>query len=121
MTANAERTATRLITNKLRGRALSAVESFDVQTIDKFCDLLRKVFGRHRIFQQYRAELSITYMIMENKLAEINEFAFCDGLPIDYRITYSTCKNLADAFDKALDYYTRLELDKFRYHENRLI
>ncbi|KAL2735732.1 hypothetical protein V1478_002746 [Vespula squamosa] len=103
--ANTERTATRLVTNKLRRPALSAVESFDVQIIGKLCDLLRKVFGRHRTFQQYRAKLSTTYMgrnehildyidrvkglhrilcdeecqglpeIIENKLAEINEIA----------------------------------------------
>lgn len=123
-----------------------------MQKIGRLCDLLRKAFGRHRIFQQYRAELSTTYMgrnehfldyidrvngfhrilsdgeyqvppeLIKTKLAEINEFAltsFCDGLPIDYRITPNVCKDLADAFDKALDYYTRLELDKFRYRENR--
>lgn len=30
--------------------------------IGKLCDILRKVFDRHRTFQQYKAELNSTYM-----------------------------------------------------------
>ncbi|XP_076384613.1 uncharacterized protein LOC143263787 [Megalopta genalis] len=54
----AERTLTKLICNKLRYRAYSALEDENCCTINELCNRLKEVFGPHRSVDQYRGDLA---------------------------------------------------------------
>lgn len=55
---SAERTLTKLICNKLQGRAYAAVEDEDCCTISDLCNRLRSVLGPYKFVDQYRGELA---------------------------------------------------------------
>lgn len=56
-----ETTLTRLITNRLKGRAYLAVEDEGCNTISQLCDTLRDAFGPIKSIDHYRAELTNIY------------------------------------------------------------
>lgn len=57
-----ERNLTRLLMNKLDGRAYYAVEDEPCDTITQLLDLLSGAFGAPKTIDQYRGELSTVYM-----------------------------------------------------------
>ncbi|EZA57386.1 hypothetical protein X777_02649 [Ooceraea biroi] len=59
--ASSERSLTRMLVNKLRGRAYSAVEGVPCDTIAQLADLLNRVFGEKKTVRQYHGDLSYTY------------------------------------------------------------
>lgn len=62
MPASSERNLTRLLTNRLRGRAQAAVEDEPCDNIIQLIDLLTSAFGSQKTINQYRGELSIIYI-----------------------------------------------------------
>lgn len=58
----AERNLTRILINKLRGRAISAVEDEPCDSVSQLIDLLTGAFSSHRTIDQYRGELSSIFM-----------------------------------------------------------
>jgi len=58
----AERTLTKLLMAKLRGRAYYAVEDEPCDSITQLIDLLTKTFGSLKTIDQYRGELSNEYL-----------------------------------------------------------
>lgn len=59
--AFSERNLTKLLINKLRGRAYYAVEDEPCETITQLIDLLTTAFGSSKTVDQYRGELSTVY------------------------------------------------------------
>lgn len=59
---SAERNLTRLLFNRLRGRARSAVEEDTCTTVTQLIDQLTSAFGALKTIDQYRGELSTIYM-----------------------------------------------------------
>lgn len=59
---SAERNLTRLLTNKLHGRAYYAVEDEPCETVAQLIDLLSGAFGSQKTIDQYRGELSMVYV-----------------------------------------------------------
>jgi len=57
-----ERTLTKLVMAKLRGRAYYAVEDEPCDSITQLIDLLTKTFGPRKTIDQYRGELSNEYL-----------------------------------------------------------
>ncbi|XP_067216966.1 uncharacterized protein [Linepithema humile] len=57
-----ERNLTKLLINKLRGRAYYAVEDEPCKTITQLIDLLTTAFGSPKTVDQYRGELSTVYI-----------------------------------------------------------
>lgn len=57
-----ERNLTKLLINKLRGRAYYAVEDEPCETITQLIDLLTTAFGSPKTVDQYRGELSTVYI-----------------------------------------------------------
>lgn len=55
--ANQEPTLARLLRNKLKGRAYTAVEDDNFETVKEFTDVLKGVFGATKSVNQYRGEL----------------------------------------------------------------
>jgi len=55
---SSERNLTKLLCNKLRGRALTAVEDENCNTVAQLIDILSISFGEHRTLEQYEGELS---------------------------------------------------------------
>lgn len=60
--ASSERNLTQLLINKLRGRAVGAVEDEPCDSITQLIDLLTGAFGSPKTINQYRGELSGIYM-----------------------------------------------------------
>jgi hypothetical protein len=59
---SSERNLTRLLCNKLRGRALVAVEDEACFTVTQLIDLLTTAFGARKTIDQYKGELSTIYL-----------------------------------------------------------
>lgn len=59
---SSERNLTKLLINKLRGRAYYAVEDEPCNTVTELIDLLTGAFGFLKTLDQYRGELSTIYM-----------------------------------------------------------
>lgn len=59
---NSERNFTRLLINKLRERAYSAIEDEPCDTVTQLADLLNGAFGTPKTIDQFRGELSIIYI-----------------------------------------------------------
>lgn len=59
---SSERNLTKVIINKLRGRAYYAVEDEPCDTIAQLTDLLNEAFGPHKTLDQYRGDLSACYL-----------------------------------------------------------
>lgn len=59
---SSERNLTRLLCNKLRGRALVAVEDEPCHNVTHLIDLLTTAFGPQKTIEQYRGELSTIYL-----------------------------------------------------------
>lgn len=59
---SAERNLTKLLINKLRGRAYSAVEDEPCDDITQLIDLLTAAFGSRKTIDQHRGELSMIYL-----------------------------------------------------------
>lgn len=62
MPASSERNLTRLLINRLRGRAQAAVEDEPCGNITQLIDLLTNAFGSQKTINQYRGELSIIHI-----------------------------------------------------------
>lgn len=60
--ASSERNLTKLLINKLRGRAYYAVEDEPCETITQLIDLLTTGFGSPKTVDQYRGELSTVFI-----------------------------------------------------------
>jgi len=60
--ASSEQNLTRLLINKLRGRALSAVEDEPCDSIAELIDLLTIAFGTQKTINQYKGELSTIHL-----------------------------------------------------------
>lgn len=80
-----------------------------IEYINRVKDLYQALLNEERNSQE----------ITKIKQDEIDEFAlrsFCDGLPLDYHrlITISTCRDLTDAYDQALELYAKMEYEKER-------
>jgi len=60
--AASERNLTKLLINKLRGRAYYAVEDEPCDTVTQLIDLLNGAFGPPKTIDQYRGELSTVYL-----------------------------------------------------------
>jgi len=58
---SSERNLTKLLINKLRGRAYYAVEDEPCETVTQLTDLLTTAFGSAKTIDQYRGELSTVY------------------------------------------------------------
>lgn len=65
-----ERSLTRLLLNKLRGRAHLAVLDEPCDSITQLTDLLTGAFGVHKTIDQYRGELSTTFMKSSEHMLE---------------------------------------------------
>lgn len=65
-----ERNLTRLLINKLRGRAYSAVEDEPCETVTQLTDLLNGVFGSPKTLEQYRGELYLTHLKAEEHILD---------------------------------------------------
>lgn len=59
---SSERNLTKLLINKLRGRAYYAVEDEPCESITQLIDLLNSAFGSPKTIDQYRGELSTIYL-----------------------------------------------------------
>lgn len=59
---SSERNLTKILVNKLRGRAYYAVEDEPCDTITQLIDLLNGTFGSPNSIDQYRGELSMSYI-----------------------------------------------------------
>lgn len=59
---SSERNLTKLLINKLRGRAYYAVEDEPCDSVTQLIDLLNGAFGDPKTIDQYRGELSTTYL-----------------------------------------------------------
>lgn len=59
---SSERNLTKLLINKLRDRAYSAVEDEPCETVTQLIDLLNTAFGSPKTIDQYRGELSTIYL-----------------------------------------------------------
>lgn len=59
---SSERSLTRLLINKLRGRAYYAVEDEPCDTVTQLVDLLNGAFGAPKTIDQFRGELSTIYL-----------------------------------------------------------
>lgn len=62
MPPSSEKNLTRLLINRLRGRAQAAVEDEPCDTIIQLVDLLTSAFGSQKTINQYRGELSIIHI-----------------------------------------------------------
>lgn len=62
MPVSSEGNLTRLLINRLRGRAQAAVEDEPCDNITQFIDLLTSAFGSQKTINQYRGELSIIHI-----------------------------------------------------------
>ncbi|XP_070521652.1 uncharacterized protein [Cardiocondyla obscurior] len=60
--SSSEKNLTKLLINKLRGRAYYAVENEPCDTITQLIDLLNDAFGQPKTIDQYRGELSTVYL-----------------------------------------------------------
>lgn len=60
--ASSERDLTRVLINRLRGRAQVAVEDEPCNTITQLIDLLTSAFGSQKTTNQYQGELSIIHI-----------------------------------------------------------
>ncbi|KAL0130253.1 hypothetical protein PUN28_002091 [Cardiocondyla obscurior] len=60
--AASERNLTKILINKLRGRAYYAVEDEPCDTVNQLIDLLNGAFGPPKTIDQYREELSTVYL-----------------------------------------------------------
>lgn len=65
-----ERNLTRLLSNKLRGRAYSAIEDEPCETVTQLTDLLNGVFGSPKTLEQYRGELYLTHLKPEEHILD---------------------------------------------------
>lgn len=140
----AEETVTKLIRNKLRGRAYAAVEDADYSTISDLCNRLKDVLGPHRFVDQYRGDLaSITQGPYEHildfitrvkdlrtaildcdrndpNIDEIDKFAkdcFIRGLipALRAEVRPHQSGKLNEVFDEAIIAYRQYERDNTRY------
>ena len=59
---SAERNLTKLLVNKLRGRAYYAVEDEPRENVTQLIDLLTSAFGSAKTIDQYKGELSTVYL-----------------------------------------------------------
>jgi hypothetical protein len=59
---SSERNLTHLLINKLRGRALAAVEDEPCDNVTELINLLNNAFGTQKTIDQYKGELSIIYL-----------------------------------------------------------
>lgn len=59
---SAEKSLTRLLSHKLRGRAYYAVEDEPCESVTQLIDLLTGAFGSPKTIDQYRGELSTSYL-----------------------------------------------------------
>lgn len=59
---SSERNLTKLLINKLRGRAYSAVEDEPCESVTQLIDLLNVAFGSPKTIDQYRGELSTIHL-----------------------------------------------------------
>jgi hypothetical protein len=59
---SSERNLARLLCNKLRGRALVAVEDEEFNNVTQLIDLLTTAFGTQKTIDQYKGELSSIYL-----------------------------------------------------------
>lgn len=60
--SSSERNLTKLLINKLRGRAYSAVEDEPCENVTQLIDLLNIAFGSPKTIDQYRGELSTIHL-----------------------------------------------------------
>lgn len=145
--ASAERTLTKLICNKLRGRAYAAVEDADCCTISELCNRLKDILGPYKFVDQYRGELAsilqgpsehiLDYITRVKDLRtaildchrddpsstdEVDQFAitcFIRGIIPILRAEIRPFQHdrISRVFDEAIAAYKQYELDKTRYRE----
>lgn len=60
--SSSERNLTKLLVNKLRGRAYSAIEDEPCESVTQLIDLLTAAFGSPKTIDQYRGELSTVFL-----------------------------------------------------------
>ncbi|KAL2735729.1 enzymatic polyprotein endonuclease reverse [Vespula squamosa] len=116
-----EETLTRLMINRLSGRAYLAVEDYKIRTVNRLCDILSEEFEKVKDLHQAICDEERYKMgeLTEDRRRETAEFVltgFCEGLPLEYRlrITPDTCEDLLEAFTKARKFYSEVQLDRTR-------
>lgn len=139
---NAERTLTRLIMTRLRGRAATALEDESATDVVSLCDRLKDIFGPNRSVDHYRGEMANIFMkpsehildyisrvkdlrdaILDctrehdHDVDELAKNSFIDGLipriRSEVRVTHN--ETLSRTFDTAIRAYKQMELDQRRY------
>lgn len=68
--SSSERNLTKILINKLRGRAYYAVEDEPCDTITQLVDLLTGAFGSPKTIDQYRGELSTIFLKREEHMLD---------------------------------------------------
>lgn len=68
--SSSERHLTRLLINKLHGRAYWATQDEDCQYLTDLIDILTSTFGTNKTTDQYRGELSMIYMKPEEHILD---------------------------------------------------
>lgn len=140
--ASAERTLTRLILTRLRGRAATALEDEPTTDVSSLCDRLKDVFGPNRSVDHYRGEMANMYMKRDEHILdyisrtkdlrdaildctrehsrdvdELTKSSFIDGLipKIRSEVRVPHDETLSRTFDAAIRAFKQMELDQRRY------
>lgn len=101
---SSERNLTRLLINKLRGRAYSAVEDEPCDTITQLGDLLSSAFGSAKTIDQYRGELSCIHLLpREHILDYIGRVKTLRGSIIDAE---RRSRGITQDFAREIDMFT---------------
>lgn len=141
---HAERTFVKIVITRLRGRAATAVEDDDINSVTELCNRLKDVFGPRRTVDHYRGEMSNIFMGQHEHMldfisrvkdlreaivdcdrglpnvADIDDLtvnSFINGLIPRLRSDLRDCydRPLPRVFDEAISLYKQYELDKSRY------
>ncbi|XP_076230298.1 uncharacterized protein LOC143176704 [Nomia melanderi] len=145
----AERSLTKLILTKLRGRAYAAVEDENPCTVSELCNRLKTIFGPRHSVDHYRGELANIYMrpnehildyigrvkdlksaisgasrdtVPMREIDSLSIDSFISGLIPTLRteLRISRLHNLSDIFDEAINLYKQHEVDKERYSDRHV-
>lgn len=144
----AERTFTKLLLTKLRGRAYAVVEDEDLCTVASLCNLLKEIFGVNHSVDHYRGKLADIFMHANEhiidfvsrvkdlrtaiidasrdhvSIKEIDELAlnsFTNGLIPTLRteIKIFRPRSLAEAYAEAIRLFKQYKTDEERYSRRR--
>lgn len=126
---HSERNLTKLLINKLRGRAYYAVEDEPCDTVTQLVDLLNGAFGSPKTIDQYRGELSAVYLKPDEHVLDYisrvkdlrttildTERRFKGQLDLHFlaEIDQLTSRSFCDGLP--LDYRIQMKTDKYLPH-----